>query len=293
VTCAREQRADVYRHAEARKALGHLLDPCDACFPLARQKDRERRVGVVDEVAKQVHVASVIDSGNFDAGNHVDVPASGGYSRLDDGSSRIVVGDRHAGHAGGARAIDQFRRGTAAIGRGGVQVKIDHPALTPGVPRGRPSPRGRAMRAGRTVARRRLAAASLALDERAVFAHEQIEMVAFLVRELEEDLLAFGVLEPLAVFLEEAMRVAFAADADEQRLLVVDALQQAIGAFGKQPVRGALEEQERGTRFELWIARQQIAVAASSFPRCSFSSAARSWNTFRPRASRATRAARE
>ena len=46
---------------------------------------------------------------------------------------------------------------------------------------------------------------------------------ALLVGELEEDPLAFGVLEALAVALEEPVRAALAADADQQRLQVVDA----------------------------------------------------------------------
>src|SRR5437016_14660151 len=94
------------------------------------------------------------------------------------------------------------------------------------------SPRGGAMRCGGAVARKRCSAAALALDERTVLAHQQVEMGALLVRELEEDLLALRVLEALAVFLEEPVRVALAADADEQRLLIVDTAEQAIGALG-------------------------------------------------------------
>ena len=41
--------------------------------------------------------------------------------------------------------------------------------------------------------------------------------VAFFVGELEEDALAFGVFEPLAVFLEELVGAALALDPDEQR----------------------------------------------------------------------------
>src|SRR5205814_3196060 len=65
----------------------------------------------------------------------------------------------------------------------------------------------------------------------------------------------------LAVLLEEAVRIALATDADEQRLLIVDAAQQAVGALGEQAVRRALEEQERRTGLELRIAREQLAVA--------------------------------
>src|SRR5258706_16328715 len=121
---------------------------------------------------------------------------------------------------------------------------LDCPALPGGRSEG--SPRRCAMRGGGAVALDRLPAASLPLDERAVLAHEQVEMLALLVGELEKDLLAFGVFESLAVFLEEAMRVAFAADADQQGLLIVDSVQQAVGAFSEQAVRGSLEKQERG-----------------------------------------------
>ena len=62
---------------------------------------------------------------------------------------------------------------------------------------------------------------ALPLDEGAVLANEQIEMIALFVGELEEDLLALGILEPFPVFLEEPVGAALAADADQQRLLVV------------------------------------------------------------------------
>ncbi len=85
--------------------------------------------------------------------------------------------------------------------------------------------------------------------------------VALLVGELEEDALALGVLEPLAVALEEPVRAALAPDADHQRLAVVDALGELIGAGGEQTVGRALEEQERRPRLELRILLQQLAVA--------------------------------
>src|ERR1700704_3368406 len=121
------------------------------------------------------------------------------------------------------------------------------------------------MRGGGTLARDRLPTASLALDQRAVLADEQVEMLALLVGELEKDLLAFGVFESLAVLLEEAVRIAFAADADQQGLLIVDPAQQAVGAFGEQAVRGTLEEQERGARFQFRIPLEQLAVPCLEF----------------------------
>src|ERR1700741_2930336 len=116
------------------------------------------------------------------------------------------------------------------------------------------------MRGGRLPGRR-LPAASLPLHERAVLAHEQVEVRALLVGELEEDLLAFRILEALAVLLEEAVRIALAADADEQRLLIVDAAQETVGAFCEPAVGHALLVQERRPRFELRVAREQFAVA--------------------------------
>ena len=79
--------------------------------------------------------------------------------------------------------------------------------------------------------------------------------------ELEEDLLAFRVFEPLAVAFEELVRSALALDADEQRLLIVDAAAQLVGALGEEPARRALEEQERRPRFEQRILRHQLRIA--------------------------------
>ena len=42
------------------------------------------------------------------------------------------------------------------------------------------------------------------------------------------------------------MRAPFAADADHERLLVVDAAQQTFGAFGKQTMSRALEKRNVG-----------------------------------------------
>src|SRR5882672_4267459 len=117
------------------------------------------------------------------------------------------------------------------------------------------------MRGCGALTRERLAAASLPLDERAIFADEQVEVIALFVGELQKNLLALGVLEPLAILLEEPVRIPLAADADQQGLLIVHAAQQTVGAFGKQAVGGALEEQERRPRFELRIALQQLAIA--------------------------------
>src|SRR5687767_13160327 len=62
--------------------------------------------------------------------------------------------------------------------------------------------------------------------ERAILADQQVEVRALLRGELEENLFAFRILEALAVTLEELVRSPLAFDADEQRLLVVDAAAQ-------------------------------------------------------------------
>ena len=74
-------------------------------------------------------------------------------------------------------------------------------------------------------------AAALAADQALVLANEQIQVGPLLFRKFHEDLLSFRILEALAVFLEEAVRSALAFDADEQRLLIVDALAQTVGAY--------------------------------------------------------------
>ena len=129
--------------------------------------------------------------------------------------------------------------------------------------------RSRRLRAGRlSRLADRLPAAprSLSLDEGFVFADQQLEVRAFFVGELEEDPLAFGVLEPFAVALEELVRPALAANADHQRLPIVDALGELLGAGGEQSVGGAFEKEERRPRLELRILLQQLLVARA--PAC-------------------------
>ena len=109
---------------------------------------------------------------------------------------------------------------------------------------------------------RLLGLAAVPLDERAILANQQLEMLALFFGELEEDALAFRVLEPLAVALEEAMRAALAADADAIGLEIVDAVAaQLLGAGREQAVGRALEEQERRPRLELRILLEQLLVA--------------------------------
>ena len=136
--------------------------------------------------------------------------ARGRVARLGEAADRVVVGDADDREPGAAPRGRRAPWATAAVGRGRVEVEIDHDALA----------RAAAALARPCVRRR----APLALDERPVLADEQVEVLALLVGELEEDPLAFGVLEPLAVALEEPVRAALAPDADQQRLPIVDAV---------------------------------------------------------------------
>jgi len=99
--------------------------------------------------------------------------------------------------------------------------------------------------------------ASLPLHQRAVLADEEVEVGALLVGKFEEDLLAFRILETLAVFLEELVGPALAADADHQGLLIVHAVDEALGTFGKEPVRSPFEEEKRRPGLEVRVALQQ------------------------------------
>ena len=244
------------------------------------RKADELNVRGIDEIPQHVDVATASTA-------VISMPATASMpararARLHVGDRRggVVVGDGH--HASGLarRRGRRAPRRTAAVGGGGVEVEVDHRgagARRDGV---RPCAAGCGRDPGASTSAR-------------YSRIEQLEMLALLVGELEEDLLAFGVLEPLAVFLEEPVRAALAADADQQRLLIVDAARQPLGAFGEQAVGGALEEQERRPRLELRIALQQLARSAPRACRDAPSPPRRrSWNTLRPRASRVTRAAR-
>ena len=127
------------------------------------------------------------------------------------------------------------------------------------------SARGGARSSGRGRRSRSSTTATLAFDESLVFANQQIEVRTFLVGKLQKDLFALGVLESFAVLLEEAMRAALASDADHERLLIVDTTREPLGAFRKEAVGGALEEEERRSRLELWIALQQLRISCFEF----------------------------
>ena len=198
--------------AEAGELVDHLPHAIDALAALLGEKRLQRRRRGVDEVAEHVDVGRVADRRDLDARHELDAGGAHAAAAASPAGDRVVVGDAQHGDAGRRRARDELGRRAAAVGRGGVGVEIDH----------RADLRARAPRC------RRRGGARLALAQRAILADQQIEVRALFVGELEEDLLAFGVLEALAVALEELVRAALALDADEQRLLIVDALAQLL-----------------------------------------------------------------
>ena len=100
-----------------------------------------------------------------------------------------MIGHRHHGETGGGRLLDDLARREPPVGRGGMEVEIDpldHARAVRPLSEVDGSPRAHA-RCGRC---RRRAGRGPALDERAVLANQQLEMLALLFGELEEDLLA-------------------------------------------------------------------------------------------------------
>src|SRR5439155_7464464 len=96
--------------------------------------------------------------------------------------------------------------------------------------------------------------------QRPIFGGQESPVGALLFGKLEEDLFAFGILEAFAVLLEELVRIALAADPDEQCLQVVHAGAQPFGAFGKDAVRGAFEKEKGRARFEQAVLGREVSI---------------------------------
>ncbi len=156
---------------------------------------------------------------------------------------RVVVGDAEDRDAGRRRARHELRRRAPAVRRGRVGVQIDQ--------------RGALTVAAFFGLRREPRRSRSARNSRI----SRLQVGTLFVGELQEDALPFRVLEPLAVPLEELVRPALAFDADEERLEIVDATPELLGAFGEQPARRALEEEKRRPRLELRIFGQKLAIS--------------------------------
>ena len=168
-----------------------------------------------------MEIPALLYGGDFDAANRLHARFERYRTNFRDRRHGVVIGHGHRGDTCGRRALDQLPRRAATIRCGGMEMKVNHLSSMLGVTQWI-SNYHRAPRAATDPRCARAASPSLALEKRAVLANEQVEMLALLVCEFQEDLLAFGILEALAVFLEEAVRAALAADADHEGLLVVD-----------------------------------------------------------------------
>ena len=157
--------------------------------PLSDQELAKSSIGAVDEVAEDVNVAAVFDGGDLDPGDQAQAKPLARESPVGNARRRVVIRDGDRPQTGACRLGSERLRRQTTVRRRRVEMQIDHGS-------------GGGLLAWLS-ARLPAAAAALPLDERAVLADEELEVGAFLRRELEKDLLAFRILEPLAVALEE------------------------------------------------------------------------------------------
>ena len=104
-----QERFAIDRLPQVGQLVGHRADPPDAIAALPLEKFGERRVFAIDEVSEHVHVASLVDGGNFDARHEGD---SGGRRRavgLGQRRGGVVIGHAHRPDAGAPREIDEHR----------------------------------------------------------------------------------------------------------------------------------------------------------------------------------------
>ena len=217
---AAEKGVDIDRAVQRLQPGGNLTHALHAREPLHLEKAIELLIVGGEEVAQDVDVAPGVDGSHLDAGDDAYAVRRGRLARLGHAGHRVVVGHAHHAQSGLRRERDERRGPQPAVGRGGVQMEID-PEISHGASGAGALP-GLPLGLGAALLFLAFDEHALAFDEQAILANEEVEVRPLLVGELEEDPLAFGILEPLAVPLEEPVRSALAADADQQRLLVVD-----------------------------------------------------------------------
>ena len=123
---AAQQPFTVERHAELRQPRDHRLDAAAPVFALSIEEDDEGRVIGIDEVAEDVDVTPAFDRGDLDPGDESHTVLRGGSGRLGQAGGGVVVGeaDDREPEAGGPR--HQRLRRQSAVGRGRMEVEIDH-----------------------------------------------------------------------------------------------------------------------------------------------------------------------
>ena len=123
-----EERTDVDRGPGVGQGAAdgrHALDPA---APLGVEEGEEAGVLVVHPIAEDVDVAAGPHRRHFDAGHEGQPGGLGRCRRLAVRGDGVVVGHREHAHAGLAHSLHEVRRAAPAVGRGRVQVQIDHEA---------------------------------------------------------------------------------------------------------------------------------------------------------------------
>lgn len=183
-----EQRLKIRWHTERGEAFGDGEHPGHARCTLRGEKRAECLISRIEKVPKDVDIATVFDRCHFNARDRLDAALAGEPAHLVHGCDGVVIGSGDDREPDAYGFIDQLGWTRAPVGGGGVEVEIGQGCR---VRLGRTSAcvgarGGRSRRRARSSAR-----ATLALDERLVFAKQQIEVIALFVGKLEENLLAF------------------------------------------------------------------------------------------------------
>ena len=121
-----DERRHIDRHSQRVQASRYLGNARDTRGPLRRQELPERGFVPVKEVGQHVHVAATVDGGDLDPGNGEHIEASRFDGSFVQAVGRIVVGDGKNPDARRLGMGDERPRGQTSIGRGGMEVKIDH-----------------------------------------------------------------------------------------------------------------------------------------------------------------------
>ena len=198
------QRPQVHGHAQRGEAQANRLYARDSCRALRQQERAKRLVQGIKQITEHMEIPTLLYSRDLDAANRLHARFERHCTHLRDGPPQCRDRSRpsrkhpqrpRARQAPAARS-DRPMRWYGDEGQSPLEHDRGDPAdieLSPGA----------ACRGGSAL--RRAANSSLALEQRAVLANQQIQMLALFVGEFQEDLLAFGILEALAVFLEEAV----------------------------------------------------------------------------------------
>ena len=122
--------SDVNRDAELPQPRADRLDTGQARRALRAKERTQPRIKRIEEIPEDMHVAPVLDGRNLDAADRLDAARARGDAHLGDGRRGVMVRDGQHGDAATGGVLDQLSRRAASVGSGGVEVEIDHRALT-------------------------------------------------------------------------------------------------------------------------------------------------------------------